>query len=352
MATLWIGGSSGLAKTYIYQNGYHQNGDSCPLILAGLEANAPEWIEHEQIRNEWMQIDMRSAFSASSILDKTPRKIETIILGIRAPLVHGGGVSFSSSNNHHEELLVGVEALIKTAIAKGVKHILHISSVAAADHLRVQRQVTENDPLPPLESYKAGYDIFKRKSEDIISNICHNNNMMNYCHLRVSAIFSDDVGCIQCNALLLQSRLGSYLTTPIDCNSGRNISAAVRLVLKRWKESPERNIQSIYYYTRPTLHPVPYGDHLVDYRAAYNIHYAIWIPVWIVEAFVGLVHVLVSHTWLRYVPFMVSIDYLLQVSSREHSFSNKRFRDDFPDIVNHEETIYDAFIRRRKILQL
>jgi hypothetical protein len=70
---------------------------------------------------------------------------------VRAPLVTGDGTT-------HEELLVGITWLLEDAVKAGVRYILHISSVAACNHLESQVGVTEDSPCPPLHEYRGSYD--------------------------------------------------------------------------------------------------------------------------------------------------------------------------------------------------
>jgi hypothetical protein len=188
---------------------------------------------------------------------------------------------------------------------------------------------------------EAPYDRFKRACEEVIERL----TIVPTTNLRLSAIFSDDPRCIQCQALEIQSRIGSYLPQCIDCNSSRNVAAAIRLILVQQEQ--KQQLASYYYYTRPAqyLQPIPYGQYLVHYRRAYELWWYIWIPVWLVRAFVEAVHWITS--WLQ-LPYLESVDYLLQVSYREHSFDCSDFVRDFPEIVNQEETI-EACFRRRKI---
>jgi hypothetical protein len=73
----------------------------------------------------------------------------------------------------------------------------------------------------------------------------------------------------------------------------------------------------------------------------------VWIPVWMVRAFVKAVHWITSWFPLLY---LESVDYLLQVSYREHSFDCSDFVQDFPEIVNQEETIESCFWRQKLFL--
>jgi hypothetical protein len=362
--TLWLGGTSSLCRTYINQFGTEG------LLLCGLESTPPEWV-----KNAYVQCDLTTLTDqqATFLLERYP-DISTIVIGVRpllfAPYTHNTGVS--------ENMLRGIQVLLSHACTRleNLRFVLHISSVAAADHLRSQHFVSEetssssssssssstNTTLPPpLSEYKAPYDRFKRMSEDVITEICEqHHDRVQCCHIRLSAIFSDTVSCIQCSALDLQSRIGCYLPLAIDSNSSLNVSRAIHAILGRSSESSadeaiSNNIQSLYYYTRPLAleRPVPYGYYLQEFRNAYQLQYtSIWIPVWIVTWFVAAVHWLAywnARCFLGSVPYIDAADYLLQVASREHSFDCSRFGRDFPEL--QEESILECFERRRDFLK-
>jgi hypothetical protein len=161
-------------------------------------------------------------------------------------------------------MLLGIKTMLQQAVSLGsLRFVLHISSVAAVDHLRSQQFSSEDDEIPSLSEYTAPYDIFKQNCEDAISRICGEAKIPT-CHLRLSAIFSDDLACIQCSALELQRRIGPYLALPIDCNSSANVSRAIQVILVGQSRNEPETIQSVYYYTRPLLlpRPVPYGYYL------------------------------------------------------------------------------------------
>jgi len=326
MSILWIGGSSGLARTYL---NYYDHTD---FILTGVEALPPAWAHDTPYRC----IDLRGHNLIKGCL-KEFFNISTIIVGVRAPLVTGNG--------RHEDLLDGLQLLLGEAMQlPNLQRILHISSVAAANHLQAQVNMKETEPIPPLSSYEGSYDIFKRRSEDIITALCTAHNKA-FCHLRISAIFSDSHDCIQCGALALQSVAGAYIPTKIDCNSAKNVAAAISIMLHH-----RFGGQPVYYYTRPTHDAVPYGDYLLAYRHAYEVYFTVWIPFPVVVWFVWLVHVLVVHVLGQLSATAMSINYLLQVSAVEHSFNNDLFRADFPQIVETQESIYECFRRRRALM--
>jgi hypothetical protein len=156
--------------------------------------------------------------------------------------------------------------------------------------------------------------------------------------------------------------MGCCLPTNIDCNSSRNVVAAIRLVLEKQQEQQKALSSSTisqsrsryYYYTCPVQFrdAIPYGRYLLDYRKAHNIQLAVWIPAWTVQWVVATVHWLALTRIAKHVPYLESVDYLLQVSAREHSFDCSRFAADFTELVSQEENYETCFRRRqRQLLQ-
>lgn len=335
VTTLWIGGSSSLARTYV--NKYGPQG----LLLTGLEPSAPEWAIHAHY--EHINLQTLTDNEAKEIPQKYPT-ITRIIIGVR-PLLFAA----YTKTKDPEEMVAGIKLLLEAALQEWKIHlVLHISSVAAVDHLRSQCFLSEEDPIPPLKDLIATYDIFKRSCEEKIDGTCSSFKVP-VSHLRLSAIFSDDRKCIQCTALSLQSRIGPFLSLAIDCNSAANVASAISVVLAK---QPSQVGPVYYYYTRPLSleRPVPYAYYLQTYRRAYAIENAsLWIPIWIVTYFVVVFHWIASWNSLFAIPYVDATDYLLQVAGREHSFNNGKFGREFPEIK--EENILECFTRRKQYLQ-
>jgi len=307
--TLWLGGTSSLARTYINEFGAES------LILSGSREKPPLWVSNSI--QHYVALDLLTV-TESDVMGLARRfpDISSIIVGVR-PLLFTPFVD----PEIHRKMVQGVSLVIDIACRElgGLKFVLHLSSVAATDHLKSQHLWSETQPLTAISEYRFPYDVFKRRCEEEISDLCSKHDVL-CCHLRLSALFSDDKECIQCSALDLQGRIGCYLPVAIDCNSSVNVSRAIDLLLARAEEprvSNKASIRAIYYYTRPIhlTEPVPYGYYLQEFRRAYQIH-AIWIPVWVVNIFVSLFHCLA--VWNRYfgLPYIDAVDYLLQVSSR------------------------------------
>lgn len=364
---LWVGGSSGLARTFFEERVGPLKGER--FICTGVEPDAPEWLLGVPSL-AYVPLDLTSAASVGTLFQRLPHGAGTLVIGARLPLLGSGA---------HTTLLPQLGALVAAAAVAGVRRVLHVSSVAAADHLRAQRGVDEEAQLPPLSEYAGEYDVFKRCSEEEIGRACEAAGLP-HVHLRLSAIFSNEPQCIQAappappppptlpllhlppshsssppaaasrppppqvRALALQAHAGAYLPVLLDANSSRNVCTALRLLLERL-EAEAASVRRLYYYTRPRGPAVPYGEHLVAYRAAHATSPAVWLPYLAVAMLVALWHAAVRHTPLGRLAGARSVDYLLQVSSRDHTFDNGRIHRDFPSLAASEESLVRAFRR-------
>ena len=79
---------------------------------------------------------------------------------------------------------------------------------------------------------------------------------------------SKSCSCIQMSAIRIQTSTGSYIQTPLDMNTSRNVCNAIRLILNQMNEQQEYKttatpgtslppplLGSVYLYTRPTILP-------------------------------------------------------------------------------------------------
>lgn len=331
MACLWIGGSSGLARTYFEELKPPRDA----FIVAGPDPLLPG---HPAAFYPFIECNLSSYGSVATLFSRLSVQkltdIRSVIIGVRSSLMSTG----------HEGLGVHLEKLVSEAARAGVQYILHISSVAVVDHLQAQRLVREDMLLKSLDTYHGDYDRFKRRSEEVIAEVCDGAGLR-HTHLRLSAIFSNGPGCIQCGAMALQKYVGSFNPHGLDCNSSLNVAHAISLLLEAEGGDSGRSRANIYYYTRPTVKPLPYGSYVVDYRMAHGVAGA-WLPYSVLALFIRLYHLCVSLLpFWEIFSFLHAVDYLLQVSSREHTFDNSLFRGHFPEIKEREETIVQAFRR-------
>lgn len=366
---LWIGGSSGLTRTYINAIAGDCEGAAEDWILLGHEATAPHWMPaHAQYFSYNFTTTTSETKGPSTGLLEKLQNVQQIVIGIRPPLVTS--LTHTQMDGYSSSIVTGLDVFLRAVIdsCKEVHSILHISSIAAINHLEAQHMVSEDDPARNgVRSIDllAPYDRFKRACEERIDAIVTDTAYdLQATTLRLGAIFSDDPSCIQCQALALQARVGCYLPTKIDCNSSRNVVAAIRLILEKQQEQKalssststksSQNRSRYYYYTRPVQFrdAIPYGRYLVDYRKAHNIKLAVWIPAWTVQWFVATVHWCALTSVAKHLPYLESVDYLLQVSAQEHSFDCSRFAADFTEIASQEENFETCFRRRQRHLLL
>jgi nucleoside-diphosphate-sugar epimerase len=360
---LWIGGSSGLAQTYFNHfedfkderktntaNAVAGNNRAVRWILVGAAPTAPLWMPTcTPTRTfEYYSCDLTKPSSVQTLVnDHLPSSVDQLILAVRPPLV--SPLTHAQGFRHAERMVEGLSALLKTLVSRSSKPslVIHVSSIAAIDHLNRQSLRSESsDPDPPSAALQYPYDWFKRRCEEDVQQICSSSSVP-FTNLRLGAIFSDSAGCIQCGALWLQALVGPYLTVPIDCNSSRNISSLIHQLLVR--DARIGSLRPVYYYTRPIMlqNPVPYGEYLVAFRKAYGLSsFAVWMPRWSVEMIVYLFHV-VTNLFGRFVPYLQSVDYLLQVTTTEHSFDCAAVAKDFGRSIE-EESILACFERRRQ----
>ena len=378
MTTLWVGGTSALAATYFEEQldiatGAQKNGRSTTtrsFVLAAPHPPEPSWSDLlSRSSSRYVPLDMtcRSSideFFATLQEMKMASCITTIIFGMRASLIAGCEIDHLSMTNNIAYFLDTASVYFPELAG-----VLHVSSVAVMNHTQPQHMLNEDAPLPALASYQSPYDVMKRTTEEVIADSSQKNNIRSV-QLRISGIFSNEIGhnCIQMSAIRLQAYVGCYIRTPLDMNTGLNVCHAIRLLLERMEESPSsptmsrrRNdnngedgpsrLRSIYYYTRPTIEPKPYGQNLVDYRRAHGI--CLKVDVW--EGFArpflwAVIYCFGKLATLNqnFLCILDNIAYLLTVSLVEHTFDCSRIREDFPELTSAEETTFEGFARIKK----
>ena len=174
---IWVGGTSALARTYVEE--LKETIGLSPkiparFILAGVE---------EPTDDNHVHLDVTSESSVRSFFSRIPnivnpsgtKETRILVLSIRQPLV--------VTSPRQKDLITHLDLLVRLAVAPtgktksggisaggGASAVVHVSSIAVVDHLRAQRLDDEDTPLPPIESYKGDYDVFKRRSEEIIND--------------------------------------------------------------------------------------------------------------------------------------------------------------------------------------
>ena len=342
---LWIGGSSALARTY-FEEVHPARG--VPTMIAAAPM-PPSWQLPPDVK--FVSLDLSSEDSVRTLFERLPHRVDSIIFGVRASLVYG-------TAEEHGQLTNNLGLLLRCAAAAGVTSMLHISSIAVADHVTTQHLVRESDPVPPIDEIPSPYDRFKLRSEQVVDEICGSEGspFSVWTHLRISGIFSNDPQCIQCTAIRRQALASLATTACIDFNSSRNVGHAIALVLERqYASSHPEDVshlctetkyvgRQLYYYTRCTEGPTPYWRHVSDFRRANGYWFGLWFPGWLGDVVVPPMRALARTVGTE---FAKSLDYLMAVASHEHSADNSAFRRTFPEIGGSEETIYECFLRLR-----
>jgi nucleoside-diphosphate-sugar epimerase len=236
-SSIWIGGTSDLTKTYLeeLQLGGH-------FFLAA--PSPPSWPPHPQ--TTFVPLDLACGSSVANftqLLKLHGKRPSSVIFGARASLVF--------DNDGHSKLTGHLETLLESLIKDGVSSVVNISSVAVANHVKEQLNISEDSPLPPLTEYTGEYDKAKRATEEIITKVCHKHKI-HFVHLRLSGIFSNPM-CIQMRSLGLQLYCGCDVQTKIDFNSSRNVCHAIRILMHRMRTYPE-SVSSEVYVLKCIIH--------------------------------------------------------------------------------------------------
>eukprot|EP00977_Amphora_coffeiformis_P005524 scaffold1170_cov174-Amphora_coffeaeformis.AAC.8 len=293
---IWIGGTSGLARTFFnaFQNrrdGREWEDGDTPWLIFGHERQAPAWLS-EFNGLAYRKVDFLYPGTWNEVLlEADCQHVQQIVISIRPPLVSHH--TFSQAAVRHNQMIDGFQEFLQAIIKfrrrslnsdrdddeeKSSLHIIHVSSIAAIDHVKEQRLRSEASiPDPPSSSLYHPYDRFKRRCEEVLDAIVKEHATAKVTHVRLGAFFSDDKNCIQCSALALQGRIGCYLPTRIDCNSAKNVAVLLRAMLEQ--SHPVAAVR-YFFYTRPLSFssPVPYGEYLAAYRRAYDIAEALRYP--------------------------------------------------------------------------
>jgi len=83
---------------------------------------------------------------------------------------------------------VGMQMLLDAAEEAKVKRFVYVSSTAVTDHLHTSISQTEDDPLPPIETYRLQYDITKHKVKEMV--VAANSADLGTCSLRAGGILA------------------------------------------------------------------------------------------------------------------------------------------------------------------
>ena len=380
---LWIGGSSQLTRSYCSAYGLADENDE--LYLCGVEPSCPFPILSDNahyIAQDLTRLKSNNPLP-QNLQDVLNRGITAVIVSIRPVLMTS--MSNEEAWQYNQKMLDGLEILLQTAIATGsVRQLIHISSVAAANHLQAQVNHSEEDDAKEAALLKdedlAPYDRFKRHSEALVTKVCTAATTSSseaasdllFTNLRISGLLFEDGNCIVTKGFELQARLGVYIPSKVDMNPARNVATAIRLILSRMEKlqrerhgrqsknnqgttAAAADFPSMYYYTRPTLtkDPIPMSHIAIIYQKVWDLQWweCLWTPFCLYVAFIYLLYLIGLTVLGNMLPYVQATDYLLRVSLLEHSFDNTRFQRDFPEIGRLEISVAECFQNRRRYLK-
>ena len=221
---LWIGGSSQLTRTYYsaFGNSLGDQDDDDELYLSGFEPSSPFPLRSNNVSYhplDLTKLDVKTGIP-ESMQEVLKQGITSVIVSIRPILMTS--MNNDEARDYNRKMLEGLEVLLDEVMATGsVRHVVHISSVAAVDHLKSQVNHCEDDDIDyesmrdgsiaeDLTAYNnmAPYDIFKLDTEAMIGRVCSDKTV--FTNLRVSGLLFEEGRCIVSQSFLLQARLVGF----------------------------------------------------------------------------------------------------------------------------------------------
>ena len=209
-----------------------------------------------------------------------------------------------------------------TKIAKqtGVKHLLYVSSIAAASHFKSNHLVTESDPQPLYTDYQAPYDLSKRLAEDFI---LHQNDEESFrtVALRVSGILGG-VG-----DPFFHHRMFPFLFTfnsPIivDYGYAGNIADALAEMLRVVARGKKSAVSGQFYYFT--------GEHIPESKATEKMNELTGKPLLTIPY--DLLNLFLDFwQWFRWDHNTYTLIDLMRCANVEQTFDNSKFHATFPD---------------------
>ena len=155
-AVLWVGGTSALARTY-----FEEVHAASELRIVVAAPTPPAWTLPKDVT--FVELDLLCERSVATLWERVPCECGALVLGVRLSLVWAG--------TRQVALTTHLRLLLHGAADAGCSAVCHISSVAVMDHVSAQRNVDEDEPLPPMSVYRSEYDRFKRICEDLLDEV-------------------------------------------------------------------------------------------------------------------------------------------------------------------------------------
>lgn len=111
--------------------------------------------------------------------------VETVYSIVTPDVQHGTVREFETTN------VQGVRDLLQACLEVGTPNLVYGSSIAVTNHLVDSVSGTEEDPLPPWETYQSYYDRTKRQGEELVLAAKNDsNNNLRVCALRLGGVIS------------------------------------------------------------------------------------------------------------------------------------------------------------------
>lgn len=148
---------------------------------------------------------------------------ETVYSVVTPDVQHGTAQDFYRTNQ------LGMQHLVKACKSAGISKLVYASSLAVTNHFVSSQNQSEDDPLPPIESYVTSYDKTKRIGEETVL-AAHDGNNLHTCSLRLGAILASPTDYMLRKSFEQGEQSARIITIdmePIDVISARDISTAM-----------------------------------------------------------------------------------------------------------------------------
>lgn len=158
-------------------------------------------------------------------------------------------VQFAPEQAFYTCNVTGIEQLLRACLARSVRRVVYLSSVATTNNFVDSVNQTESDPLPPIEEYESPYDITKRRGEELC--LAANCDKLRTCALRPAGILLSPHDFIFDNLF----RIPGVLPMPfgfkqLDFMDGRDVCRAALLAAQKLEEKPTGVAGEAFFITK------------------------------------------------------------------------------------------------------
>jgi nucleoside-diphosphate-sugar epimerase len=309
-----IGGLGNLGRHL--QRALLENG--CAVRVLDRPATISKAGEHKSVE----RIPFTLGWDDPQELCKALEGAETVYSVVTPDVQYGTAQDFYRTNQ------LGMKHLVQACKSAGVPKLVYASSLAVTNHFVSSRNQSEDDPLPPIESYVTSYDKTKRIGEETVL-AAHDGNNLHTCSLRLGAILASHTDYMLRKPFAQGEQSGRIITVnmqPIDAISARDISRA--LWSANDKLTTEKAIQGqALFVTKSRNETVPSGTEVSQLLGALMQWQVQVMPPWLVSA-------VRAGTWLQHTvtaPFQTEEmgmppHLYLDITKYEQTFDNTRAR--------------------------